>query len=580
LLVSLLAACGGATSSNKQNSCPIGDPRATPGPIYEPPTFWQRGELVVGLAAKSGGGITKNLDAVVTAVHTILQNWTVPGPTPTPTIKTGGGGQNPLGGDSTPTSQSSRSNAAQATPTPIQPAEDVTVSGQEIRSFSFGNAGDGFALLTVQQNRQIPSDALFSGIVNCINASDTVNNQTPIDGNTTIIGVSPDWNMNGEPAGGGFGGGSPDGMPTLVPQASWTDNPPVGTAPGQQQSVVGQGKTVYALDTAPQQGAPSCPASTCPLLVDLLAQNDVDITSNATLDENAYICGYDPGVANQSSCNSGTAGTASIATHGLFVSALIHHLAPAARIHLRRVLNDYGVGDLQTLLDALAQIREENPNDSKDVIINMSLTLEPPAECLAKLWQGGISRTARSGVGIAQCQNGSLVNVTAQQTYTSRLFAPLGKIITDMASSYTVVAAAGNDSAAEAPSHYDADMPAAFCGVRAVAADAKPVSASAKDWTYANRSGTLADFSNNPFVTDGSGKHLCLQVDAQGKLSFGGNVDASNALVALGANVCSLYLQDSVYGEAFWGGTSFSSALVSANVASGSSPWSESQPCA
>src|SRR5205085_6023466 len=35
--------------------------------------------------------------------------------------------------------------------------------------------------------------------------------------------------------------------------------------------------------------------------------------------------------------------------HGLFVSDIIHHIAPLASIRLIRVLNDYGAGDLNAL---------------------------------------------------------------------------------------------------------------------------------------------------------------------------------------------------------------------------------------
>jgi Subtilase family len=75
------------------------------------------------------------------------------------------------------------------------------------------------------------------------------------------------------------------------------------------------------------------------------------------------------------------------ADHGLFVSGLIHDLAPRAGLRLRPVLNPWGVGDLHLLLQVLAEELASKPVD-QPLIINMSLGFLPKLQHLHWTWYG------------------------------------------------------------------------------------------------------------------------------------------------------------------------------------------------
>lgn len=70
--------------------------------------------------------------------------------------------------------------------------------------------------------------------------------------------------------------------------------------------------------------------------------------------------------------------------HGVFIAGLIRDLAPEATIECIRVMNDFGVGDIQTLTQVLADIGTRmgasgsGDLQGKAVVINMSLVVGPP----------------------------------------------------------------------------------------------------------------------------------------------------------------------------------------------------------
>jgi hypothetical protein len=69
--------------------------------------------------------------------------------------------------------------------------------------------------------------------------------------------------------------------------------------------------------------------------------------------------------------------------HGLFVAGLIHSLAPQAELHLYQVLNRYGVGDLESIADALLEVYTRfahKPGDKRLAVVNMSVTFNMPME--------------------------------------------------------------------------------------------------------------------------------------------------------------------------------------------------------
>lgn len=70
-----------------------------------------------------------------------------------------------------------------------------------------------------------------------------------------------------------------------------------------------------------------------------------------------------------------------MADHGLFITGLIRDLAPAANIECIRILNDFAVGDLETLTQVLADIGGSLQNgnfQAQPVVINLSMVVGPP----------------------------------------------------------------------------------------------------------------------------------------------------------------------------------------------------------
>ena len=64
--------------------------------------------------------------------------------------------------------------------------------------------------------------------------------------------------------------------------------------------------------------------------------------------------------------------------HGLFIAGIIHSIVPKATIHLIEVLNQFGVGDLETIAHGLAKAYAISHHNKKGVVINCSLCFDLP----------------------------------------------------------------------------------------------------------------------------------------------------------------------------------------------------------
>jgi subtilisin family serine protease len=123
--------------------------------------------------------------------------------------------------------------------------------------------------------------------------------------------------------------------------------------------------------------------------------------------------------------------------HGLFVAGIIQDLAPDANIECIRVLNNFGMGDVNIIIAALQNIynRMQEGGDLHDrqVVINMSLVATPADEELPSLWFGDDSCHAED---------------IAQMMYELKLLRDsLHLVIQSLtAEGAVVVASAGNDS--------------------------------------------------------------------------------------------------------------------------------------
>lgn len=428
------------------------------------------------------------------------------------------------------------------------------------------------------------------GDSNLVKAVNTINNSLPIQIDQSpvvfIDSTSPNWLTAG--GGGGFTGGHPDGDPNAASNASWSTSCASGLGPvvyvldtthplsidPTTGKLVHTGTTIQLSNTSIPTITPSVVPN--PPVATPMCDFYHDIGASVTETDAVLDDGSDFGlkIFNPNSVN-----LKEFREHGLFVSEIIHHIAPLAHIRLIRVLNDWGVGDLQALFNGFQLISNQN---IRGAIVNLSLGLAPPPKCLQSIWEnlaswenqfGGTKNQPQANIGAC---NGD-VDEILKNSNLSRLYSPLGLMINQLAhvTGDHLTAAAGNDSTA-----FGAELPAAFCDVTAVGATKVRAG---DDWSF--EPGTkLAQFSNIPFF-DGRD---CLGINPKsGTLVEQEHSD--QAVVAVGMHICSLLLHGvsdppgRPKGLAIWQGTSFSTAIVSGNLASnrGVLPptLNENQPC-
>jgi hypothetical protein len=219
-----------------------------------------------------------------------------------------------------------------------------------------------------------------------------------------------------------------------------------------------------------------------------------------------------------------------LADHGLFVSSLIHAVAPQSQIHLIQVLDGNARGDLMTLIKALNEFIRgrltEGGRKLDNVVINLSLGI-------SQIWQpdrlGLRDEVSAFEKRLAGLMKGYRPGGPRAMSLKVLAFgAKFHKAI--------VVAAAGNDSRLDRVE--EANIPAAYDSVIGVAAS--------------NRMNERACFSNKGDVAAPGG---------DGDTNNGGcettsDSDYENALIGLVQNTAKSHY-------AYWAGTSFATPLVS-----------------
>jgi hypothetical protein len=144
-------------------------------------------------------------------------------------------------------------------------------------------------------------------------------------------------------------------------------------------------------------------------------------------------------------------GAKDVADHGLFVSGLVHALAPESKITLVRALDNYGCGDLQILNETLIQSILEGMADRgtlRGTVFNLSLGIHKPRS---------IHRHYKDEVESTQGMDSDYLHSLESDRLES--------LHTILATAYNrgavVVAAAGNESTEEwaLPMHLPADFP-------------------------------------------------------------------------------------------------------------------------
>jgi subtilase family protein len=468
-----------------------------------------------------------------------------------------------------------------------------------------------------------------------------------------VAGASPDWIFSGAPLGNGDGGGHPGG-PAKIPPASFTPNDAQDLAANAR--LTGADTAVVVLDTGYKLGATHQAPGACPGAAQGQCAPAVQsVTLNPTVasalgglggtslgDLDKYLQESDMAVQTDKPydvTNNGGHGLtitgvpyeltdangdpASVVDHGLYISGLIHEAAPQAQIRLVRVLNDYGIGDLQSILIGVQTIATNpemtakllNIDPQRHIVVNMSLGFGPPTDCLIGVynhWQTlqqtedeQVQKTKQPSPANINCPTDKTASdatpaAEANQPYRTSLeqlilgnggahaalTLPLSLAISNLRNVNqqigAVVAAAGNESSPD--TKLDADLPAAICGVLPVGAT--DVKSLLRLSASPDPSGLgLAGFSNRPLLdtTAANNPRLCL--DVSGGREVGAPITVTlkqmdlPSMIAVGVNTCGIYASPvppmagtpsaspSPSHMAFWDGTSFATGFASGYVA-------------
>lgn len=254
----------------------------------------------------------------------------------------------------------------------------------------------------------------------------------------------------------------------------------------------------------------------------------------------------------------GAAGTGrfDIVDHGLFAAGIIKDICPTADIHLIRVLDQCGVGDLFALAQTLVMLPQHFLADSsadKRLIINLSLMLALPPEAeLNVIWP---TRPANLDLGLAE-----IIDWLEEQGE--------GKIL--------VVAAAGNDGLVFSTPP-EPRYPARFDSVLSVAAlDAlgNPSNFSNEGDDSPSTPNGVATFGGRALIAEKAGRGRVVTKGGRTVRQLGSD-DVEGIKVATTGNKPDAVLgifgakQSSFTGNAnktgwgWWGGTSFATPIIS-----------------
>jgi hypothetical protein len=498
-------------------------------------------------------------------------------------------------------------------------------------------------LVGANQNIVIPSSELHP-------LSVTVGGQM-----VAVAGASPDWLLSSTAVGNDNGGGRPGG-PAKIPPSGFSPGDAQDLAAASARSNGGADTAVVVLDTGYKLGASHQSPGACPgAAVGQCAPAVQSVTLNSTVaaalgglsgtslgDLGTYLQASDMAVQTDKPydvTNNGGKGLpitgvpyeftdanhdpALVVDHGLYISGLIHEAAPRAQIRLIRVLNDYGIGDLQSILigvqtvagnpDTLAKLL--NIDSRRHIVVNMSLGFGPPTDCLIGVyshWQtiqqaedAVVQKTGKASQATINCPTDKTTNTAtptaeANQPYRTSLdqlilgnsgahaalTLPLSLAISNLRTVNkqigAVIAAAGNESTRDA--RLNADLPAAICGVLPVGATDVKSMLSLSSTPDPSGLG-LADFSNRPLLdTDpDNSPRLCLDVSGGREVGEPITVTLKQmdlpSMIAVGVNTCGIYASPvppmagtptaspSPSHMAFWNGTSFATGLASGYVA-------------
>jgi hypothetical protein len=245
--------------------------------------------------------------------------------------------------------------------------------------------------------------------------------------------------------------------------------------------------------------------------------------------------------------------------HGLFAAGIVRHLAPLAEIHLIRVLDDEGVGDLFAIVSTLSQLpRALQTSDQRRLVVNLSLGADIPiGERLLARW----------------FPNSYADATTLRQQWVNmcKVCQPIDRALDEVVASLDeqgvlLIAAVGNDAFTVPVGRKEPRYPARYENVLGV--------------TATKRSGHYADYAN---LGDEA-----VVLDDYGVAAYGGNaalpggagsgpprIDTSpddvDAIVGIFSAPSlpglSRAPRENSTGWVYWAGTSFATPIVSAVAA-------------
>lgn len=204
-------------------------------------------------------------------------------------------------------------------------------------------------------------------------------------GGMTVEDVSPNWLMSVASQGGATGG--PGSLP--IPFIEEKEGPPLYGFDQLIEALTkaelygkGQNVDVAILDTAPSGHELVLAAKEWPnhpLIESLLG-----LSGKLTL----YPATYQ--ALQRMASTSINKHDYKMTNHGLFAAGIIHSIVPEAKIHLIEVLNEFGVGDLASLVEGLetAYHKIYDPTSERRLVVNCSWMLELPlsdAHCYASV---------------------------------------------------------------------------------------------------------------------------------------------------------------------------------------------------
>lgn len=433
-------------------------------------------------------------------------------------------------------------------------------------SFNYMSAGVSQATLASYSGNDLTRE-----VVSLLNRSlGYLNQQAQIP----IVAAMPNWLSMGSPMECASHGGSivppiPVEGASIAEPAQWKMQLP-DLSPTLQQ-LEGKDVTVLVLDTVPTPNAISLAADRAgqsnPVLKQIaagLGKPDARIKVNYQelpdiLEEGSNakpVSGFD--LYGRLVCYE-------MSDHGLFVASILQQVVPQAKIECIRVLNDYGVGNIEVLIDALQAIHTRLMLNgdlyNQNVVVNLSLVITPAHDECVSAWYGNAGSYSSTDLA-AMIREMELLRAGLHCAIQS---------LTDLGA--VVVAAAGNDSTVQqwSPStYYEMSQ---RNGPRYPAAFPEVISVGAVD-----KENRAAPYSNYPAVvpqragiaTYGGGLPTPVAPKTPADRTQATNIDALQGVYtaatypALSAQDSSLTYDDpNPYGWAYWSGTSFATPIVS-----------------